>query len=73
MALEPTAAPALEDEKLIDQDLQEADLLDNLNNTELETLINDEELDLSLEAEEVENPVVSDKKATEPEKLKLRM
>lgn len=63
MALEPTAAPALEDEKLIDQDLQEADLLDNLNNTELETLINDEELDLSLEAEEVENPVVSDKES----------
>ncbi|MBU0298521.1 hypothetical protein KN525_18665, partial [Acinetobacter baumannii] len=33
-------------------------------------LINDEELDLSLEAEEVENSVVSDKKVTEPEKLK---
>ncbi|MFX9189354.1 hypothetical protein ABTN59_22020, partial [Acinetobacter baumannii] len=30
----------------------------------------DEELDLSLEAEEVENSVVSDKKVTEPEKLK---
>ncbi|ENV7002322.1 hypothetical protein ACT3OK_001176 [Acinetobacter baumannii] len=71
MALEPTAeSAAVQDEKLIDEELHDVELLDDLNNTELETLINDEELDLSLEAEEVENSVVSDKKVTEPEKLK---
>lgn len=70
MALEPTAeSAAVQDEKLIDEELHDVELLDNLNNGALDDLINEEELDLNLEAEETKQPIVPEKQDSAPQKV----
>ncbi|HFV9278770.1 hypothetical protein [Acinetobacter baumannii] len=69
MALEPTAeSAAVQDEKLIDEELHDVELLDNLNNGVLDDLINEEELDLNLE-EETEQQIVPEKQDSAPQKV----
>ncbi|MFX5640808.1 hypothetical protein ABTD79_13465 [Acinetobacter baumannii] len=70
MALEPTAeSAAFQDEKLVDEELHDVELLDNLNNGAFDDLINEEELDLNLEAEETEQPIVPEKQNSAPQKV----